>query len=1770
MSTSPEVKIRLSLDGAQQVQQGTAGAAAGFDKLESVLESIAGSTRLSAESLQAIASRLGGIQAVATGASQAIRQVDTEAAALKSTSTTAAAAIDKVSASVAAVGTQARSTAGDLKALERTNAAVGANLQKVGAASAAINQQSRTAAGGLQSLTAAQAAVGAQSKLTGNQVSQLSNQIQDFFIQVQSGGSPLTAFLQQGSQLSAMFGGFGNAFRAVTSLISPMVVALGTAATAVGALLVAYNQGAGETDAFVRGIVLSGNAAGVTTGQLRELARAQADVVGTQGKAADVLARLVATGNVAAASIGKIAEATTRLEREGVGSLDEIVKKFDALGRAPLATLLKLNEAENFLTKAIYDQVRALEKRGQLADAARVAQEAYADASITRTQQLEEQLGSIERGWRAITETASEAWDAMLAVGRKQTPLDQLKVLQKELEANERRTDEADSYDPASGRRRTGKNTRRQEILDQIRDLQASVYWTGALAAAQAKAAADTKTYTAAQTELERSLKRAAEEQQRQVAAGKELAQQMALTEAGFSGSFLEDWKKLEAAHRTGALSADAYAQAHDRLIKQQPVLQAMAKAALDAATAVQAARKAESDGIEAYLRQQKDAAIAAVQSARDRRNALQDEEQATALAQSTNISLARAIETVAIARLQERLQQLDGESPAAKALKDEIALRREVLTLMGRKETREANAQAARDAGAAWQRMADDAGAALTNAIMTGGRSAGEQLKAYFKSLVLRPIVEAAVSPLTGAIAAFLSGGGASAGGGNAAAMAGLNNASTLVSLYQAATGYSGGVNALAAYLGAGQAAGASSASLAYANAVGAAGGDSLGALIAGNGSWAGVGTSAGQLAASESATLFASQAAGEGITVAGSTSGAAGGGSSTMGAWGAYAAYAAMIYAAAQYASKLYGEGFTGSKQLEGKSWYDYSDKAINREVFEAIGLSEKWTEILSGSVRWNHMFGRAEPRVTDQGFRGTIGGGDFSGEAFRDIKAKGGLFRSDKNWTETAALSGEIERFLDDASQSVMGQAKKFGEALGLPAQELAAVTTQVRVSLTDDVEKNKAEIAKALGQYGDALIAGWADEIEPLKVYGETVAQTINRVGGAIVSVNQILEALGVRALQASVAGGQAAVQLQGFFGGIDKLGAAAGSYASKFFSEAERTSMQAEAIAKSLAGVSLQMPATREGFRALVEAQDLSTEAGRRAFTVLLANADAFDAVAASAERASEKLAQEAAARAKALDDAISKNLPKFLSPAEQRMLQFQQIQGGLAQAGVSIGLEQIMGASKADVLAFASAFINLADGASAAEIAVANAAGALADMADDAARAADEAAQAADDARKTAADKAAERAAQQASLNSAFDNLVAGLKQGVLGAYADVQQVIGAERQRTQSEAEKAISALEQQAERITRTYSDLIGSLGDAAQQLSDDLAGDGGRGRALGTLQGALADLRAGRDVDADAVRSAAGTAARLDSAGFGSAFEFRKAQATTANLLREVSAAASQRQTTALGAIAEQQVKVKVEMELEKQLTKLDDQLKEARSAAGSLVNIDSGVQTVAGAIARLTESMNAVRAAEGKGGPTGQWVASGGNEVWAADGGAVAVRNAGATMEGTLIRGLKTTFTAADAQAFVQDRLAAGDITGLYARAVAEGIDSSALDSLMNWAPGTSLAEALRRGLPAFEFGSAFVPSTGLALVHEGERIIPAADNAVLMRLLSEGGGAGNGAVVAELRALRAELEALRRENMDAQHAIAHSTEKTARSVDDIASGQVTVRTREVAA
>lgn len=77
------------------------------------------------------------------------------------------------------------------------------------------------------------------------------------------------------------------------------------------------------------------------------------------------------------------------------------------------------------------------------------------------------------------------------------------------------------------------------------------------------------------------------------------------------------------------------------------------------------------------------------------------------------------------------------------------------------------------------------------------------------------------------------------------------------------------------------------------------------------------------------------------------------------------------------------------------------------------------------------------------------------------------------------------------------------------------------------------------------------------------------------------------------------------------GGIDKLFSNASAYYDAFYTEAEKNAAASQQIAKALATVNLQMPASRDGFRALVEAQMKLGAQGAEAVSVLLGVAGAF-------------------------------------------------------------------------------------------------------------------------------------------------------------------------------------------------------------------------------------------------------------------------------------------------------------------------------------------------------------------------------------------------------------------------------------------------------------------------------------------------------------------------------------------------------------------------------
>lgn len=267
---------------------------------------------------------------------------------------------------------------------------------------------------------------------TAQAMSQLPMQMTDVVTSLASGMPAWMVLIQQGGQIRDSFGSAGAALKHIASLFTVARVAAGGTLAVLGGLVLAYKKGSEEADAYNRALIMSGNAAGSTAGQLQQMAASIDQVVGTQGQAAEALALMAATGQVGAENLQQFSQVAVELERTVGQSVEETAKNFAELGKAPLAATQKLDQQLNYLTVSVYEQIKALMEEGRATDAAEVAQKAYAEAMAKRTKQIEGNLGTIERGWRAVKAATLEAADAVLDVGRPQTKQDQLAILEKQ------------------------------------------------------------------------------------------------------------------------------------------------------------------------------------------------------------------------------------------------------------------------------------------------------------------------------------------------------------------------------------------------------------------------------------------------------------------------------------------------------------------------------------------------------------------------------------------------------------------------------------------------------------------------------------------------------------------------------------------------------------------------------------------------------------------------------------------------------------------------------------------------------------------------------------------------------------------------------------------------------------------------------------------------------------------------------------------------------------------------------------------------------------------------------------------------------------------------------------------------------------------------------------------------------------------------------------------------------------------------------------------
>lgn len=362
-----------------------------------------------------------------------------------------------------------------------------------------------------------------------------------------------------------------------------------------------------------------------------------------------------------------------------------------------------------------------------------------------------------------------------------------------------------------------------------------------------------------------------------------------------------------------------------------------------------------------------------------------------------------------------------------------------------------------------------------------------------------------------------------------------------------------------------------------------------------------------------------------------------------------------------------------------------------------------------VVTGAI--NRMFGMKAKELTDTGIKGTLGS-DSSLNTFQDWKQKGGLFRSDKKGTETAALSIEQEQTLNVAAKAILKSAADASEALGLSGDAFANFTKDVNISFGKDGAGAQEAINAALTEFAnDAIDNALGDSLDPYRRAGESLTDTLSRLGSATKQVDNAFKAMGVsveKVFGSGLASADLKSQLADQFGGGDALGSALGNFYQNFFSATERTKQGLQMLGDEFNKLGLgALPKTREEFKQttmdFLNNSGLRTEADQKTFKSLLEMSESFatlvpvvDEAAIAAEKAQKaeddlaKAREEAAAAAEKLRNMYSSLdgiIGDFLSGDELINYRAGRVQQKLGDAGISSTREGVLGSTREDIMA---------------------------------------------------------------------------------------------------------------------------------------------------------------------------------------------------------------------------------------------------------------------------------------------------------------------------------------------------------------------------------------------------------------------------------------------------------------------------------------------------
>ncbi len=165
---------------------------------------------------------------------------------------------------------------------------------------------------------------------------------------------------------------------------------------ALGLLAAATVKGYLENERLARSIIVTGNYAGTTTGEVTQLAASLSAINGRGGQAREILNGLIGSGRIAGDALDTVGRAAVSMAALTGKSAQEVVAEWTKVADDPVRAALELDKQYHFLNTTLFQQIQTLQQAGNQYEALKLVASSFADDTANKMDELHRRMGWME------------------------------------------------------------------------------------------------------------------------------------------------------------------------------------------------------------------------------------------------------------------------------------------------------------------------------------------------------------------------------------------------------------------------------------------------------------------------------------------------------------------------------------------------------------------------------------------------------------------------------------------------------------------------------------------------------------------------------------------------------------------------------------------------------------------------------------------------------------------------------------------------------------------------------------------------------------------------------------------------------------------------------------------------------------------------------------------------------------------------------------------------------------------------------------------------------------------------------------------------------------------------------------------------------------------------------------------------------------------------------------------------------------------------------